>query len=115
MKISPVVIYKVLGAQIRLRLVVLIQDQQTLCVSDLVHALRLPQPKVSGHLALLKNSGLLITRRIDQRIYYLTNPELPEWAVAVLNLTRETVHGHLPYTVDRRRILTREVDRKNIR
>lgn len=46
----------------RLRILNLLQTGE-LCVCDLVEVLRLPQPKVSRHLAVLRKAGL-----VDQRI-----------------------------------------------
>lgn len=58
----------------RLRILHLLTGGE-LCVCDLVDVLRLPQPKVSRHLATLKSSGL-VDVRVDQnwRHYSLAAP-----------------------------------------
>ena len=45
-----------------------------LCVSDMVKALKIDQPKVSHHLAILKRAGVIIDRRQGRKIIYSLNP-----------------------------------------
>jgi ArsR family transcriptional regulator len=72
--------HKCLADETRLRLVLLIVDQDELCVCELISALQISQPKISRHLALLRQSGLLLDRRQGQWVYYRPNPDLPAWA-----------------------------------
>lgn len=65
-------IFKALGDQTRLRLVNLLLKQE-LCVCELVEALNLPQPKVSRHLGILKDAGLVLDRREAQMVFYRLN------------------------------------------
>ncbi len=44
------------------------------------------QPKVSRHLAQLRNSGLLADRRQGQWVYYRLHPDLPDWVHELLTL-----------------------------
>ena len=55
------------------------------CVCDLTEKLKLSQPKISRHLALLRTLGLLQDRRQGQWVYYSINPNLPAWCLEVLN------------------------------
>jgi len=41
------------------------QAEGELCVCELSHALNLSQPKISRHLALLHESGMLVVRRSE--------------------------------------------------
>ena len=45
-----------------------------LCVCDLVTVLRLPQPKVSRHLAYLRKAGLVLARREGMWMHYQLAP-----------------------------------------
>ncbi len=45
-----------------------------MCVSDLVKALGLDQPKVSHHLAILKRANVIIDRRQGRKIIYSLHP-----------------------------------------
>lgn len=83
----PVEVFKSLADETRARAVLLIADQGELCVCELVFALEDSQPKVSRHLALLRNVGLLVDRRQGQWVYYRLNPELPAWIIEVLQST----------------------------
>jgi ArsR family transcriptional regulator len=58
-----------------------------LCVCELIWALDDSQPKISRHLAQLRTCGLLEDRRQGQWIYYRLHPELPQWALEVLQVT----------------------------
>jgi len=48
--------------------------QGELCVSDMVRALKIDQPKVSHHLAILKRGGVIIDRRQGRKIIYSLHP-----------------------------------------
>lgn len=76
--------FKTLADDTRLKCLLLILQQQPLCVCDLTSALQLSQPKISRHLAILREQQLLISQRQGQWIYYQLNPDLPEWAKDIL-------------------------------
>jgi len=65
----------------------LIQEQGELCVCELMIALDQIQPKVSRHLAQLRNCGLLTGNKQGQWVYYQLNPELPTWVIELLATT----------------------------
>lgn len=62
----------------------LVDRHGELCVCELVEALGDSQPKVSRHLALLRNRSLLHDRRRGQWVFYSLPADLPAWARAVL-------------------------------
>lgn len=62
-------IYKALSEEIRLRILKLLEHGE-LCVCDIVTALDMIQPKVSFHLGVLKEAGLLRDRRQGKWIHY---------------------------------------------
>ncbi|NLQ19158.1 metalloregulator ArsR/SmtB family transcription factor [Marinomonas sp. M1K-6] len=84
---NPIQFYKCLADETRLRCMLLIHLEQELCVCELMQALDESQPKVSRHLAQLRNCGLLTDRRQGQWVFYSINKTLPEWALAVLSET----------------------------
>jgi ArsR family transcriptional regulator len=45
-----------------------------LCVSDIVKALKIDQPKVSHHLSILKAAGIVLNRRNGRTIIYSLHP-----------------------------------------
>ena len=77
--------HKSLADETRLRMVLLIVDQGELCVCELMSAMKISQPKISRHLALLRQHGLLQDRRQGQWVYYRLNPELPAWSQQSIN------------------------------
>ena len=81
---SPAQFFKCLSDETRLRCVALLQKQGKLCVCELTAALNLSQPKISRHLALLRQCGLLQDSREGQWVYYQINPLLPGWALPIL-------------------------------
>lgn len=83
----PIAFYKCLADETRLKSLLLIQQQDELCVCELTCALNLSQPKISRHLAQLRKCGLLLDRREGQWVYYRINPDLPTWALEVLRIT----------------------------
>ncbi|WP_312018350.1 metalloregulator ArsR/SmtB family transcription factor [Shewanella surugensis] len=77
---SPVSFFKALSDETRLQILMLITSENELCVCELMVALNLSQPKISRHLALLRNQGLLLDRRQGQWVFYRLNADLPSWA-----------------------------------
>ena len=99
MTLDPINFYKCLADDTRLRALMLIFLEQELCVCELVEALQESQPKISRHLAQLRQCGLLTDRRQGQWVYYRINESLPEWAELVLQIS--TVENP-SYTADDR-------------
>lgn len=85
--ITPNTLFKCLSDETRLRCVVLLHKEGRLCVCELTHALELLQPKISRHLAQLRQSNLLLDSREGQWVYYQINPELPTWVFDILDIT----------------------------
>ncbi|KUM54159.1 metalloregulator ArsR/SmtB family transcription factor [Rheinheimera sp. EpRS3] len=79
--------YKALADDTRLKTLLLIQQQQELCVCELTAALTETQPKISRHLAQLRKAAILQDRRHGQWVFYRLADNLPDWALEVLRLT----------------------------
>ncbi|MBU2113853.1 MAG: metalloregulator ArsR/SmtB family transcription factor [Gammaproteobacteria bacterium] len=86
---TPLTLFKLLADETRLLSVLLIAEQGELCVCELTCALQQIQPKISRHLAMLRKAQLLLDRRQGQWVYYRLNPLLPDWALSVINHTRQ--------------------------
>lgn len=100
MNLNAQTFYSALSHEIRLRSLMLLQTQGELCVCELTHALDLSQPMISRHLALLREAGLVVDRRVGVWIYYAINPALPAWARSVLATTAEGVETQAPFSAD---------------
>lgn len=61
--------FQLLSDETRLRILVLLQ-QSDLCVCQLCGILDLPQPKISKHLARLRDAGLVVDSRKEKYIFY---------------------------------------------
>lgn len=92
---EPSAFYKCLADETRLHLVLLIHSEGELCVCDLMAALEFSQPKISRHLAQLRNCQLLRDERRGQWVYYALHPDLPEWAQALLSTTSNAMTNTL--------------------
>ncbi|WBL73536.1 metalloregulator ArsR/SmtB family transcription factor [Serratia liquefaciens] len=82
--LTPLALFKNLSEETRLTLVLLLRQVGELCVCELVSVLEESQPKISRHLAMLRESGLLIDRREGKWIYYRLSPHMPAWAAAII-------------------------------
>jgi ArsR family transcriptional regulator, arsenate/arsenite/antimonite-responsive transcriptional repressor len=85
--LTPVDLFKCLADETRVRLVLLIEREQELCVCELMCAIDESQPKISRHLALLRSSGILADRRQGQWVYYRLHPELSPWVRELIAAT----------------------------
>lgn len=106
MSISPPAVFKCLGDETRLRIMLLVRAEGELCVCELIAALDDSQPKISRHLAQLRACGLLSDRRQGQWIYYRLHPALPQWVQEVLQVA---LNANLSWVdKDRSRLLSME-------
>ena len=82
---TPITLFKCLADDTRLRCLALLHKEGRLCVCELTYALNTLQPKISRHLAMLRQCNLLIDSREGQWVYYQINPALPDWVIGVLD------------------------------
>lgn len=85
--VTPVDFYKCLAEQTRLQCLLLLVQHRELCVCELVAALALSQPKISRHLAQLRECQLVETHRRGKWMYYRLSPTMPNWMRQVLQVT----------------------------
>jgi ArsR family transcriptional regulator len=84
----------------------LVYKQNELCVCELTHALNLSQPKISRHLAQLRQCGLLLDKRHGQWVYYRINPDLPKWTLDILAISALALEEQDIYQTDHHRLNT---------
>ena len=94
--------FRMLSDATRLRILMLLQREEELCVCELTHALELSQPKISRHLGQLRDSGVVLARRAGLWMYYRINPEIPPWALANLQNTLDGIQDAVPFAEDYR-------------
>lgn len=85
--IEPAQLFKCLSDETRLYTTLLIEREGELCVCELVHALGDSQPKISRHLAQLRNCGILDDTRRGQWVFYTIANDLPKWALKIIHTT----------------------------
>jgi ArsR family transcriptional regulator len=93
-------LFRALADPTRLRCLLLMRGESELCVCELTHALGEIQPKISRHLAQLREAGIVADRRQGLWVYYRLHPELPAWALEVLRITAEGVANQAPFATD---------------
>lgn len=84
MQLLPVTFFKALSDPTRLKLVLLLRQNETLCVCDLTEILEQPQPTVSRHLNHLKRAGILSSERKGTWIWYQLDSAMPDWCQTVI-------------------------------
>lgn len=97
-------LFEACGDETRRRILLLLLVQGELCVCDLLSVLELPQPKVSRHLAVLREAEILASRRKGTWVYYRLNPELPLWAAQVISAMADGAARSKVYQNDRERL-----------
>lgn len=70
-------LFKLLADETRRRIIALLMYKKELCVCEIFFALELSQPKVSRHLAAMRQVKLLTVRREGTWIFYKINSNLP--------------------------------------
>ena len=100
MTIPADILFSSLANDTRLRCLMLLRGYEELCVCELTHALGISQPHVSRHLALLRESGLVVDRRAGLWVYYRLNPDLPDWVGNILTQAYQGLASESPYRDD---------------
>ena len=88
----------------RLRALVLMSRERSLCVCELIAALDVPQPKMSRHLAALRALDIVEDTRIANRVFYRLHPGLPEWARGVIHRLAEGLLAPPDFATIQRRL-----------
>ncbi|WP_349666007.1 metalloregulator ArsR/SmtB family transcription factor [Guyparkeria hydrothermalis] len=102
--IQPEALFRALGDSTRLRSLMLLLREGELCVCELTMSLDLSQPKISRHLAHLREAGIAEVRRDGTWVFYRVNERLPDWAREVLRCTLAGTEELETFQVDRARL-----------
>ena len=102
--ITPEEFTKALSDPTRLRILILLIEVEELCVCQLTEALDMIQPKISRHLAVLCEKGILLDKRKGQWIFYSLHPDLAPWCHQALAALASGASGKLPYKSDLKKI-----------
>jgi ArsR family transcriptional regulator len=102
MDYTPDRLLRTLGDLTRLRTLVLLQQEGELCVCELTHALGVIQPKISRHLAILREEGLVRDRRDGHWVHYRITSELPDWVINILESCARGLRNDSPFSEDHR-------------
>lgn len=102
MMIQPERLFRLLADATRLRSVILLQAEGSLCVCELTHALDVSQPMISRHLGQLRDAGVVIDERRGQWVHYRLADDLPDWAHDII--TASARGAELPWNAARQRL-----------
>ena len=101
---KPEYFFNTLSDPTRLRTLMLIQAEEEVCVCEMTFALEESQPKISRHLALMREAGIVTNRREGTWIHYRIDPNLPRWAKESLQQLFHQLKALQPFRDDRRRL-----------
>lgn len=102
--ITPESFTRTLADPTRLRILMLLLQEEELCVCHLTDVLEMVQPKVSRHLAVLRENKLLLDRRSGLWIHYRLHPGLPIWCYKTLQALSTGCMRAEPYMTDQKRL-----------
>ena len=101
---QPCAVFKCLSEETRLRTVLLIQSEGEVCVCELTHALKESQPKISRHLALMRDAGIVEARREGTWMHYRLGRSLPDWARRIVESSHAQLSDLAFFRQDARRL-----------
>ena len=101
---KPENLFSILSDQTRLRALMLIQAEGEACVCEITYALDESQPKISRHLALMRESGIVESRREGTWIHYRINPDLPVWSKEVISKVFAGLNELSPFAEDQQQL-----------
>ncbi len=101
---KPDDLFSILSDPTRLRVLMLIQAEGELCVCELTYSLRESQPKISRHLALMREAGVVEARRAGTWMHYRIHPGLPAWSSKIIRQVFDQLIGLSAFKGDRERL-----------
>lgn len=101
---KPEILFNLLSDTTRLRCLMLIHAEDEACVCEMTYALEESQPKISRHLASMRDAGLVLARREGTWMHYRIDPKLPSWAKESLHQVLQRLEHLQPYKGDRKRL-----------
>ncbi|WP_024277394.1 metalloregulator ArsR/SmtB family transcription factor [Xanthobacter sp. 126] len=90
---SALTLLSALAEPTRLAAVQLLWDGREHCVCELVRVLGVTQSRMSRHMAVLKQAGMVIDRRDAQWVRYRRNPELPAEQAAIIGAVLNSLNA----------------------
>ena len=96
--------FGILSDLTRLRALMLIQSEGETCVCEITYALEESQPKISRHLALMRDAGIVEPRREGTWMHYRINPDLPRWAKEIIEQTHGRISCLTPFKEDKKQL-----------
>jgi len=97
--------FKVLADETRLRCLAIIVEHKEVCVCELVHALKLPQSKISRHLSIMKLNNIVSQRRHGQWVLYSLYPELSAFNKNIITTTIKELKKQDRFIEDNKKLL----------
>jgi len=102
--VTPESVFNIMSDPTRLRALMLILSEGEVCVCELVHALKESQPKISRHLALMRDAGIVVARREGTWMHYRLRRSMPEWARQIVESSHTELSGLPMYRRDVNRL-----------
>ncbi len=102
MFIQPEKLFRLLADTTRLRSLILLQKEGSLCVCELTHALDVSQPLISRHLGQLRDAGVVVDERRGQWVHYRLADDLPDWVHEVISASARGAER--PWDIARERL-----------
>ena len=99
--LQPVQLFKILSDETRFAIVMLLRESGELCVCDICAAISESQPKVSRHMAILREAGLVLDRREGKWIHYRLSPHIPAWAAETITTSWQCMREDLRKWLDK--------------
>ena len=98
------ILFQILSDETRLRALALMSREGELCVCELVQTLDVSQPKISRHLAAMRDAGIVVQRRHAQWMFYHIDPSLPDWQRSAIEAAVSGVEEEAVIKQDRHRL-----------
>ena len=98
-------LFKALSDETRLRIVKLLQHKSDLCVCEIMQALDISQPRASRNLGILREAGVVASRRTGLWVeYYLDKKGMDGMTSSILRLLQRSVETDEILKVDVKRL-----------
>jgi ArsR family transcriptional regulator, arsenate/arsenite/antimonite-responsive transcriptional repressor len=97
-------IFEILGDETRLRIMKILLEKEGLCVCEIIQALGTSQTRVSKHLRILKDAGLVKSKKKGLWVHYSINKNSSKNIKEVLLLLKHILNDDRILIKDRKRL-----------
>jgi len=101
---SLIKVFKAISDETRIRIMKILLERKSLCVCEIVQALKITQTRASKNLRILKEAGLVVDKKEGLWVHYSINPKVSGEIKLILKLLEQSINKDKIVMKDKERL-----------